>query len=96
MSSGVIRALQPIVIGVETVLAVGLGVDDALAVVLGAAVGPESLGEGDGVGTQPLSAASASRPTARGTTRRRGPDMPLFCAHRLGQPLRHPGQVAAR
>jgi len=69
MSSGVMRVLQPIVTGVETAVAVGVGVADALAVTLGDSLGLP-LAVGEGVGTQPLSAASARADTARGTTAR--------------------------
>jgi len=54
----------------DTVLAAGLGVGDALGLSLAVALGVP-LGVGVGVGTQPLSAARARAVTARGTTARR-------------------------
>src|SRR4051812_25437091 len=69
MSSFVMRESQPIVIGVDDALGVALGVDDALGVPLADAL-LVPVGVGEGVGTQPLRAASASAETAIATTAR--------------------------
>jgi len=58
------------VIGVDTVLGVGVGVADALGLSVGVALAVP-LAVGEGVGTHPLSRARARAETARGTTARR-------------------------